>query len=200
MNEKKQIEKKLFTMDEDIRNALDTLRRGGVILYPTDTVWGIGCDATNEAAVARVFALKRRADSKAMLTLIDSTAKLSGYVDEIPDVAYDLIEMSNKPLTIIYSGAKNLARNLLADDGSVGIRVTNERFSKCLCERFHKPIVSTSANISGEPAPRTFAEISDEVRAAVDYICTTRRDEAATARPSSIIKLGAHAEVQVIRP
>ncbi len=187
-------------MDEDIRNALDVLRRGGVILYPTDTIWGIGCDATNATAVARVFALKRRADSKAMLTLIDSTAKLTGYVAEIPDVAYDLIEMSEKPLTIIYSGAKNLAPNLLADDGSVGIRVTNECFSKRLCERFHKPIVSTSANISGEPAPQNFAEISDEVRAAVDYICTTRRDETTAARPSSIIKLGAHGEVKVIRP
>lgn len=191
--------RKAFAMDEDIRNALDVLRRGGVILYPTDTVWGIGCDATDEAAVARVFALKRRADSKAMLTLIDSTAKLQGYVDEVPDVAYDLIEMSEKPLTIIYSGAKNLAPNLLGDDGSVGIRVTNERFSKRLCERFRKPIVSTSANISGEPAPRTFAEISDEVKAAVDYVCTTRRDETAAAKPSSIIKLGAHGEVKVIR-
>lgn len=191
--------RKAFAMDEDIRNALDVLRRGGVILYPTDTVWGIGCDATDEAAVARVFALKRRADSKAMLTLIDSTAKLQGYVDEVPDVAYDLIEMSEKPLTIIYSGAKNLAPNLLGDDGSVGIRVTNERFSKRLCERFRKPIVSTSANISGEPAPKTFAEISDEVKAAVDYVCTTRRDEAVAAKPSSIIKLGAHGEVKVMR-
>lgn len=191
--------RKAFAMDEDIRNALDVLRRGGVILYPTDTVWGIGCDATDEAAVACVFALKRRADSKAMLTLIDSTAKLQGYVDEVPDVAYDLIEMSEKPLTIIYSGAKNLAPNLLGDDGSVGIRVTNERFSKRLCERFRKPIVSTSANISGEPAPKTFAEISDEVKAAVDYVCTTRRDETAAAKPSSIIKLGAHGEVKVIR-
>lgn len=192
--------KRFFAMDEDIKNALEVLRRGGVILYPTDTVWGIGCDATNETAVARVFAMKRRADSKAMLTLIDSAAKLQGYVDEVPDVAYDLIEMSDKPLTIIYSGAKNLAGNLPADDGSIGIRVTNECFSHRLCERFHKPIVSTSANISGEPAPHNFSEISDEVRAAVDYVCTTRRDETGDAKPSSIIKLGAHGEVKVIRP
>ncbi len=186
-------------MDEDIKNAIAVMRRGGIILYPTDTVWGIGCDATNADAVAKIFALKRRADSKAMLTLIDSAAKLPGYVDTIPDVAYDLIELATRPLTIIYSNAKNLAPNLLADDGSVGIRVTNEAFSHRLCERFHLPIVSTSANISGEPAAHTFAEISDEIKNGVDYICATRRDDTTPARPSSIIKLGPHAELKIIR-
>ncbi len=186
-------------MNEDIKNALAVLRAGGVILYPTDTIWGIGCDATNEEAVRRVYEIKRRADSKAMLVLIDSEAKLQGCVREIPDVAFDLIDLSEKPLTIIYSDAKNLAQNLIADDGSVGIRVTKEAFSKRLCEQFHKPIVSTSANVSGEPSPKNFAEISDEIKQAVDYIVRFRQDEIAKNVPSSIIKLGAHGEVKIIR-
>ena len=186
-------------MNDDIRNALDVLRRGGVILYPTDTVWGIGCDATNETAVRRIFDIKQRTDSKAMLVLIDSTAKLQGCIDEIPDIAFDLIEMSEKPLTIIYPGAKNLAKNLIADDGSIGIRVTNEQFSRCLCARFHKPIVSTSANISGQPTPQNFAEIADEIKHAVDYIATTRQTDMHKATPSSIIKLGTHGEIKIIR-
>lgn len=184
---------------EDMNRALEVLRSGGVILYPTDTIWGIGCDATNAEAVARVYQIKRRADSKALLTLVDSTAKLSGYVNEIPDVAYDLIELSEKPMTIIYSGAKNLAQNLLAEDGSVGIRVTNEYFSKQLCERFHKPIVSTSANVSGEPSAANFSEISEEIKSSVDYIVRYRQTEIAKAVASSIVKLGAHGEVQIIR-
>ena len=132
---------------------------GGIILYPTDTIWGIGCDATNEKAVQRVYELKRRADNKAMLVLMDSEAKLDRYVSDVPDIAWDLISVSDKPLTIIYSSAKNLATNLLGADGSVGIRITNEEFSKKLCERFRKPLVSTSANVSGEPSPANFSLI-----------------------------------------
>lgn len=173
--------------------------KGGVILYPTDTVWGIGCDATNEEAVKRVFEIKRRADSKAMLVLVDSTAKVDFYVSEVPNVAWDLIEMTTKPLTIIYDGARNLAPNLIAEDGSVGIRVTSEEFSKQLCFRFKKAIVSTSANISGEPAPAVFSEISEEIKNAVDYIVDYRRDETDPAKPSSIIKLGKGGTVKVIR-
>lgn len=173
--------------------------KGGVILYPTDTVWGIGCDATNEEAVKRVFEIKRRADSKAMLVLVDSTAKVDFYVSEVPNVAWDLIEMTTKPLTIIYDGARNLAPNLIAEDGSVGIRVTSEEFSKQLCFRFKKAIVSTSANISGEPAPAVFSEISEEIKNAVDYIVDYRRDETGSAKPSSIIKLGKGGTVKVIR-
>lgn len=184
---------------EEIRRACDVLYRGGVILYPTDTVWGIGCDATNEEAVRRVYEIKQRMDSKAMLVLVDSDVKVDFYVREISPVAWDLIELSTKPLTIIYDGARNLAPNLVGEDGSVGIRVTREEFSKQLCFRFRKAIVSTSANISGQPAPRSFAEISDEIRQAVDYIVNVRQDEPAGAVPSSIIRLGAHGEVKVIR-
>lgn len=185
---------------EEIKRACDVLYRGGVILYPTDTVWGIGCDATNEEAVRRVYEIKQRIDSKAMLVLVDSDVKVDFYVREVPSVAWDLIELSTKPLTIIYDGARNLASNLVADDGSVGIRVTREEFSKQLCFRFRKAIVSTSANISGQPSPSCFAEISEEIKNAVDYIVGVRQEELPdSATPSSIIKLGAHGEVKVIR-
>ena len=184
---------------DEIKRACDVLYRGGVILYPTDTVWGIGCDATNEEAVRRVYEIKRRIDSKAMLVLVDSDVKVDFYVREVPSVAWDLIELSTKPLTIIYDGARNLASNLVDKDGSIGIRVTREEFSKQLCFRFRKAIVSTSANISGQPSPRCFVEISDEIKQAVDYIVGIRQDEAPGATPSSIIKLGAHGEVKIIR-
>ena len=186
-------------MRDDITNAIKVLQEGGVILYPTDTIWGIGCDATNEAAVERIFNIKRRADSKAMLLLTDSPAKLNYYIEEIPDMAWDLIELSTKPLTIIYPAARNLAKNLLAEDGSVGIRVTREPFSRQLCERFRKPIVSTSANVSGQPAPAFFSEIADEIKEAVDYIVEYRRDNSTPAQPSGIIKLGTRGEIKVIR-
>lgn len=176
------------------------MQDGGVILYPTDTIWGIGCDATNEEAVRRVYEIKHRADSKAMLVLVDSAVKVDFYVQDVPAVAWDLIDVADKPLTIIYSGARNLASNLLAEDGSVGIRVTGEEFSKALCFRFRKAIVSTSANVSGQPSPRTFAEISDEIKNAVDYVVEARRTESGLARPSSIIKLGQGGEVKIIRP
>lgn len=185
---------------EDIKKACQVMQEGGVILYPTDTIWGIGCDATNEEAVRRVYEIKRRSDSKAMLVLVDSAVKVDFYVQEVPSVAWDLIEVADKPLTIIYSGARHLAPNLLAEDGSVGIRVTGEEFSKALCFRFRKAIVSTSANVSGEPSPQTFAEISDEIKGAVDYIVEARRTEQAPAKPSSIIKLGQGGEVKIIRP
>ena len=185
---------------EDIKEACRVMREGGVILYPTDTIWGIGCDATNEEAVRRVYQIKQRADSKAMLVLVDSAVKVDFYVQDVPEVAWDLIEVADKPLTIIYSGARNLAPNLLAADGSVGIRVTNEEFSKRLCQQFRKAIVSTSANVSGQPSPRCFAEISEEIKSAVDYIVKARRDELAGSKPSGIIKLGEGGLVQVIRP
>lgn len=186
-------------MKEDIRRALDVLNKGGVILYPTDTIWGIGCDATNEEAVSRVYAIKRRTDAKALITLVDSEAKIQGYVREIPDVAWQLIDCSTRPLTIIYDGARHLAPNLLAEDGSVAIRLTREVFSRELCLRFHRPIVSTSANLSGEPSPATFDDISEDIKQAVDYVCTSRRDDRTPARPSSIIKLAANGEVKIIR-
>lgn len=175
------------------------MREGGVILYPTDTVWGIGCDATNEDAVRRVYEIKQRQDSKAMLVLVDSSVKVDFYVRDVPEVAWDLIDLADKPLTIIYSGARNLAANLLAEDGSVGIRVTNEEFSKRLCQQFRKAIVSTSANISGQPSPKNFSEISEEVKSAVDYIVGYRQEEMSNPKPSSIIKLGKGGGIKIIR-
>ena len=147
---------------QDVKKACEVMQKGGIILYPTDTIWGIGCDATNAEAVKRVYDIKKRADSKAMLVLVDSSVKVDFYVRDVPAVAWDLIDYATKPLTIIYDGARNLAENLLAEDGSVGIRVTGEAFSKELCFRFRKAIVSTSANISGQPSPANFSEISEE--------------------------------------
>ena len=186
-------------MTEDIKKACEVMAAGGIILYPTDTIWGIGCDATNEKAVQRVYELKRRADNKAMLVLMDSEAKLDRYVSDVPDIAWDLISVSDKPLTIIYSSAKNLATNLLGADGSVGIRITNEEFSKKLCERFRKPLVSTSANVSGEPSPANFSEVSEVIKEGVDYTVSYRQDDMSKAAPSGIIKLGAGGLVQAIR-
>ena len=184
---------------DDIKKALEVLHSGGVILYPTDTVWGIGCDATNEDAVKKIFGIKKREDVKAMLVLTDSPAKLQAYVTEIPDLAWDLIEISEKPLTIIYSNAKNLASNLIAEDKSVGIRITKEVFSKTLCERFRKPIVSTSANLSGKPTPANFSKISEEIKSEVDYIVSYRQTETSEPKPSSIIKLDKGNLIKIIR-
>jgi L-threonylcarbamoyladenylate synthase len=185
---------------EEVKRACEVMNKGGVILYPTDTVWGIGCDATNPEAVKKVYDIKRRSDSKAMLVLVDSAVKVDFYVSDVPDVAWDLIELTDRPLTIIYDGARNLAPNLLSEDGSVGIRVTSEAFSHRLCQQFRKAIVSTSANISGEPGAKFFAEISEEIKSAVDYIVDYRRDDTTPASPSSIIKLGKGGTVKVIRP
>lgn len=186
-------------MMDEIKKACEVMRQGGLILYPTDTVWGIGCDATNEEAVRKVYALKQREDSKAMLVLVDNAVKVDFYVKEVPPVAWDLLEVATNPLTIIYSSARNLAPNLLAEDGSVGIRVTEEEFSKQLCFHFRRAIVSTSANISGEPSPRNFAEISEEVKKAVDYIVNYRQNDKQKRKPSSIIKLGPTGEIKIIR-
>ena len=185
---------------DDIREAIAVLNRGGVILYPTDTVWGIGCDAANEEAVRRVFDIKERADGKALITLVDSAAKVQAYVKEMPDVAWDMIELATTPLTIIYDGARNLAPSLPAEDGSVAIRVTGEEFSRELCLRFKRAIVSTSANVSGAPTPSRFADISPDIIKRVDYVCTSRREESESAKASSIVKLGVGGEIKIIRP
>lgn len=185
---------------EDFQEALRVLQAGGIILYPTDTVWGIGCDARNEAAVRRIYALKQREDSKSMLCLLDEIGKLQAYVKTIPSMAYDLDELSTKPLTIIYPNAQNVAANLIAEDGSMGIRITREPFTHDLCARLHAPIVSTSANISGEPTARNYSEVSEAIRAGVDYVVRYRQGDKSEPQPSSIIKLGAGNEVKVIRP
>lgn len=175
------------------------MNEGGIILYPTDTIWGIGCDATNEDAVQRVYEIKQRSDSKAMLVLVDSAVKVDFYVRDVPEIAWDLIELADKPLTIIYSGARHLASNLVAEDGSVGIRVTDEEFSKRLCQQFRKAIVSTSANISGQPSPANFSEISEDIKSAVDYIVGVRQEEMGHPKPSSIIKLDKGGVIKIIR-
>lgn len=185
---------------EDIQQAVETLRRGGLILYPTDTVWGIGCDATNEEAVRRIFALKQRAEAKAMLCLVDSANRLQRYVRQVPDVAWDLIEFAERPLTLILDGAVNLAPSLIAEDGSVGLRVTREAISHELCYRFQKAVVSTSANISGQPAAAIFSEIDPAVIAGVDYVMRSRQNDTKPARPSQIMRLKADGEFKVLRP
>lgn len=192
-----------MTREEDIRLAVETMRKGGVILYPTDTVWGIGCDATNAEAVKRVYAIKQRDDSKALICLVDSDARMQRYFRQVPDVAWQLIdslkESDAKPTTLILDDAVNLAENLIAEDGSVGIRITNEPFSKELCFRFQKAIVSTSANISGEPAAQNYGDIDPRILEAVDYVCWSRRQEHEPHQPSSIIRLRQNGEVSIIR-
>ncbi len=186
-------------MIEDIKAALDVLQKGGVILYPTDTIWGIGCDACNEEAVKKVYTIKNRIDSKSMLVLMENAALIERYVDEVPDIAYDLIELTDKPLTIIFDGARSLAKNLIAEDGSIGIRITTEKFSSELIRRFKRPIVSTSANISGKPSPSCFDEIEPEIIDAVDYVVKYRQDDLQKSVPSGIIKLGRSGEIKIIR-
>ena len=194
---------------DDLQQALQVLRSGGIIVYPTDTIWGIGCDATNAEAVKRIYALKQREDSKSMLVLLDSPAKLPYYIGEIPDTAWTLLDCCNdandendemmKPLTIIYPNARNLAPNLIAEDGSIGIRITNEAFSKALCAQLKHPIVSTSANISGHPSARFYAEIEQEILDGADYVCRFRRDDDCPAEPSSIIKINPDNSFRIIR-
>lgn len=186
-------------MHNDIKKALEILKGGGIILYPTDTVWGIGCDATNEEAVQRIYELKKRDASKGMLVLMENPALLDRYVEEVPDVAWDLVEITTTPLTVIYPGAKNLAKNLIGKDGSIGIRFTKDKFSAQLLQRFRRPIVSTSANISGEKSPAFFDEISEEIKSGVDFIVEYRQSERTPYKPSSVMKLGPSGQIDIIR-
>ena len=185
----------------DLDEAVATLRQGGIILYPTDTVWGIGCDATNEEAVQRVYALKRRQDSKSMLVLVAETHEVERLISEVPEIAYDLMELAVRPITIVYtSGASGVAPSLIGEGGSLGIRQTQEAFSSALCRQLRRPIVSTSANISGEPTPLFFSGISEEIRSGVDYIVRYRQEDNTPREPSQIIQLGTGSEVKVLRP
>jgi L-threonylcarbamoyladenylate synthase len=186
-------------MKIDIEKSLEVLNTGGVILYPTDTIWGIGCDATNEKAVERIYQIKQRCDQKSMLVLLDNPNKIPSYINEMPELAWDLIDLSENPLTIIYPGAKNLAPNLIAPDGSIGIRISNDEFNQKLIQRFKKPLVSTSANISGSSSPQHFAEISHEITNAVDYIVEWKQNDFTKSQPSSIIKIGPTGEIKIIR-
>lgn len=183
----------------DVAKAVEILRNGGVVLYPTDTVWGIGCDATDDEAVRRIFAIKQRAEAKAMITLVDGLPMLDRYTENIPDVAEQLIEEAVSPLTIVLDRPRGLAPSLLAPDGSAGFRVTSEEYSRELCRRLRKPVVSTSANISGSPTPRFFKEISQEIIEAMDYVSSYRRDDNQPRRSSSVIKISDDATFQILR-
>ena len=185
--------------NKDLKNALEVLRNGGLILYPTDTIWGIGCDATNPEAVEKVYQLKGRQSDKPLIVLLDNDNKLASYVREIPDVAYELIEYAEKPLTIVYDGAKNLAANLIAEDGSIGIRVTKHQFCTHLLQRFKKPIVSTSANISGEPSPKSFFDISETITEGVDYVVETDQEIINEYLASTVMKIGPSGQFALLR-
>ena len=186
-------------MKEDIQESLQVLKNGGVIVYPTDTIWGIGCDATDADAVSRIYRIKQREDSKSMLVLVDDENRLYQYVEQVPDMALEISRITDKPITIIYPGVVDLAPNLVAEDGSMGIRITTDPFCLELIRQFGKPIVSTSANISGQEPPANFSEIGDEIKSAVDHIVRWRRNETRKGIPSPIIKIGLNNEIRIIR-
>lgn len=186
-------------IDDDIESCLRVLKNGGVILYPTDTVWGLGCDATNEKAVDKIFKIKKRAEEKSLIILLSQEEQLKNYVaDETPEV-YDFIKGIKKPVTIIYNDAKNLAKNVIGNDGSIGIRITEDKFCKKLIAAFGKPIVSTSSNISGYPPPMLFSDIDYEIKSSVDYIVNYRQDETVPGLPSTIIKINKDYTYSIIR-
>lgn len=189
----------MISLKEDINKALEVLKTGGIILYPTDTIWGIGCDATNAEAVEKVNQLKGRSGDKHLIVLLDSESKLPSYVREIPDVAYELMDVTERPLTIVYSGAKNLPDNLIAEDGSLGIRIVNHEFCKQLISRFKKPIVSTSANFSGQASPRSFDDIDEELVEAADYVVQNGRELVSEGKSSMIVRLGPSGQFELIR-
>lgn len=190
-------EKELF--EKDLEQAVETMLNGGLILYPTDTIWGIGCDSRNADAVKKIYELKKRADEKALLVLVDSLDTLEKTVEKIPDIAFDLIENATTPLTIIYDSPKEVAINLIGSDKTLGIRITKEIFSRELCRRLGAPVVSTSANISGEPSATTYSQISSEIKNGVDYIVNYRRDDSNPATPSHIIKLSSDGHFKILR-
>jgi L-threonylcarbamoyladenylate synthase len=187
-------------MEKDLLNSLEVLMRGGTILYPTDTIWGIGCDATSQDAVDNLLKIKGRSDEKGLLILVDDPERLSEYVAEIPDIAWELVAVTEEPLTIVYPEGINLPANVLHNDGSVGIRVTVDTFCRELIRRFGRPVISTSANLSGQPFPSVFAEISEAIKSGVDYIVKWRQDDLTVKNPSTILKLGLKGEIEIIRP
>ncbi|WP_034040987.1 L-threonylcarbamoyladenylate synthase [Wocania ichthyoenteri] len=185
-------------MNTEIKNALQVLKNGGLILYPTDTVWGIGCDATNPEAVKKVYKLKQREDSKALICLVADDRMLKKYVKKIPEAAYSIIDISEKPITIIYDDAQNLASNLIADDGTIAIRIPDDEFCYQLSRKLNGAIVSTSANISNKPTPKSFKEIAPAILKGVDYVVNLHHEKICD-KPSSIIKLSNSGIIKVIR-
>lgn len=186
-------------MEEEIKNAIEVLRKGGTILYPTDTVWGIGCDARNKEAVAKVFKIKQRAQYKSMVVLVCNETMINRHVKEVPEVTWELLESTEEPLTIIYPDGRMLAENVIAADGSVGIRLVKDEFCNTLIHKFGKPLVATSANVSGENAPSSFNEITLDILNKVDYIVNFRQEEINNTKPSAIIKVALNGEIKIIR-
>lgn len=187
-------------MEEELKNTLEVLKKGGTILYPTDTVWGIGCDARNKEAVNKIYKIKERAEYKSMVVLVSDDKMINRYVKEVPAIAWDLIETAGTdPLTIIYPDGRMLAENIIAADSSVGIRIVQDEFCRNLIHKFGKPIVSTSANISGDPTPTGFPGINPKIINKVDYIVNLRQKEANNPKPSTIIKVALNGEVKIIR-
>jgi L-threonylcarbamoyladenylate synthase len=184
---------------DEVKNALDVINQGGIILYPTDTIWGLGCDATNTEAIQKIYALKQRAQEKSMIILLDTENKLESYIRDVPAIAYDLIEFAENPLTLVMPGAKNIPPDLIAADGSVGIRVSKHPFCQQLIQRLRKPLVSTSANISGQPSPQNFSQISDEIIAGVDYVVDIDQHDLSIKRPSTIMRLDPDGKFEFIR-
>jgi L-threonylcarbamoyladenylate synthase len=189
-----------MTLEEEVNHSVKLLKAGKIILYPTDTIWGIGCDATLTKPVQRIYKLKRRDDSKSMIILLNDPGKLEKYIEHVPPIAYDLIENSHAPLTIVYQGARNISKKLIAPDGTIAIRIVKGRFTSSVIEKLGSPIVSTSANISGKPAAPTFSQISEEVKEKVDYIVEHFRNQTRALKPSTIIKLEANGRFTVLRP
>ena len=186
-------------MEQEIKNCLEVLRNGGTILYPTDTIWGIGCDATNTKAVRKIYRIKKRMESKSLIVLVEDEERLKKHTTAVPDIAWDLIRSVHTPLTIIYPGAADLAKNVIAEDGTIAIRIVKNEFCRQLISRFGKPVVSTSANISGQAPPLMFKGIADEIKQQVDYVVNLYQDALSEVKPSTIIKLNASGEFEIIR-
>jgi L-threonylcarbamoyladenylate synthase len=184
---------------DEVKKAFDIVQQGGIILYPTDTIWGIGCDATNTEAIQKIYALKQRAQEKSMIILLDTENKLESYIREVPALAYDLIEFTENPLTLVMPGAKNLSPALIAEDGSIGVRVSKHPFCQQLIQRMRKPLVSTSANISGQPSPQNFMQIAPEIIEGVDYVVDVDQHDLAIKKPSTIMKLDPSGLFEFIR-
>lgn len=185
-------------IEQEVRNCVDIIKKGGIILYPTDTVWGIGCDATNAEAVDKVFRLKKREESKALICLVSNFKMLEQYVEEVPEIAYDLLKHAKNPTTVIYDKPIRIAENLVSDDDTLGIRVVRDTFCSDLIKKIKRPLVSTSANISGQPTPQSFDQISPQILKGVDYVVNLQRSKK-SPRPSAIIKLSNDGQVKVIR-
>jgi L-threonylcarbamoyladenylate synthase len=188
-----------MVFEEDIKEALEVLRKGGVILYPTDTIWGLGCDPTNSAAIEKIFRIKEREQGKSLLILVESDAMLERYVSDVPEIAWELTSVTEDPLTVIYPHGKNLAPGVCSEDGSIGIRICHDEFCRELIRRFRKPLVSTSANLSGKPAPENFSKIDPQVIAAADYVVRYRQDDRRKYSSSPVIKLGPDGAIKIIR-